>query len=139
MLLASAWERWSFFVVRDSCHAAVPDQPGLPSIGSGRRTGGSHHRPRLLRLAADWHCMHSAGAWPCCVGVGLSTHKAVAQTALSHARHEMEPSRAVRVWLCAFKRRPERPGRPSSCQQIRLTWERRLVRACAKRVYVSLE
>ena len=84
MLPASAQERWPFFVMRDSCHAAVPDQPGLPSIGSRRRTGSSSHRPRLLRLAVDWHRMHSAGARPCCVRVDLSTRKAVAQTALSH-------------------------------------------------------
>ncbi len=30
MLPASARERWSFCVVRDSCHAALLDQPGLP-------------------------------------------------------------------------------------------------------------
>ena len=30
MLLPSAWEHWQFFVLRDSCHAAVLDQPGLP-------------------------------------------------------------------------------------------------------------
>ena len=53
MLPASAWEPWPFCVVRESCHAAVLDQPGLPSIGSGRRTGGSRRRPRLLKLAAD--------------------------------------------------------------------------------------
>ena len=53
MLPASAWEPWPFCVVRESCHAAVPDQPGLPSIGSGRRTGGSRHRPHLPRLVTD--------------------------------------------------------------------------------------
>jgi hypothetical protein len=47
---ASAPERWPFFVLRDSCHAALPDQPGLPSIGSGRQTGGSRYHPRPLRL-----------------------------------------------------------------------------------------
>ena len=47
MLPTSAWEPWPFCVVRESCHAAVPDQPGLPSMGSGRRTGGSRHRPHL--------------------------------------------------------------------------------------------
>ena len=57
MLPASAREPCPFCVVRDSCHAAVPDQPGLPSIGSGRRTGRSRccarlrtQRPRPLPL-----------------------------------------------------------------------------------------
>eukprot|EP01043_Picozoa_sp_COSAG02_P047608 COSAG02_NODE_4582_length_5188_cov_2.108166_4_plen_292_part_00 len=139
MLPASARERWPFCVVRDPCHAALPDQPGLPSIGSRRRTGGSRRRPRVLRLAVDQHCMHSAGAWPCCVGVILSTRTSVAQTSLTHARPEMEPLRAVRVQLCAFRRRSGRAGRPRSCRQVWLTWERQLMRACAKRVYVSLE
>eukprot|EP01043_Picozoa_sp_COSAG02_P003343 COSAG02_NODE_81_length_39811_cov_51.728898_25_plen_123_part_00 len=49
MLPASAREPWPFCVVRDSCHAALPDQLGLPSTGSGRRIGGS----RPLRLVAD--------------------------------------------------------------------------------------
>ena len=53
MLPSSARELWPFCVLRDSCHAAVPDQPGLPPIGSGRRTGGSRRRPRLSRLATD--------------------------------------------------------------------------------------
>jgi hypothetical protein len=30
MLPASAREHWPFFVLRDSCHAALPDQLGLP-------------------------------------------------------------------------------------------------------------
>jgi hypothetical protein len=30
MLQASARERWPFCVLRDSCHAALLDQPGLP-------------------------------------------------------------------------------------------------------------
>ena len=29
MLPASARERWPFFVLRGSCHAALPDQPRL--------------------------------------------------------------------------------------------------------------
>ena len=49
----------------------------------------------------------------------------------------MEPSGAVGVQLYAFRRRAERSRMSGSYQQIRLTWERRLVRACAKRVYVS--
>ena len=52
MLPSSAWEHWPFCVVRDSCHAAQPYQPGLPPIGSGRRTGGSRHHPYPPRLAA---------------------------------------------------------------------------------------
>ena len=53
MLPASAWERWPFFVVCDSCHAALPDQPSLPSIGLGRRNGGSRHHPHPLRVIPD--------------------------------------------------------------------------------------
>eukprot|EP01043_Picozoa_sp_COSAG02_P007197 COSAG02_NODE_212_length_28729_cov_45.980196_8_plen_233_part_00 len=52
VLPASARERWPFSVLRDSCHAALPDQPGLPPIGSGRQTGGSlatNHTPSYLR------------------------------------------------------------------------------------------
>ena len=85
MLPSSARERWPFCVLRDSCHAALPDQPGLPSIGSGRWTGGSRRRPRLIRLATDGHAMDDAGAWPCCVGMSLSNRKSAAQTALFHA------------------------------------------------------
>jgi len=86
MLPTSAWEPWPFCVVRESCHAAVPDQPGLPSIGSGRRTGGSRRRPHLLRLATDCYCMDPAAAWPCCVAVFQSNRKSAAQTAFMHAR-----------------------------------------------------
>ena len=46
---SSARELWPFCVLRDSCHAALPDPPGLPPIGSGRRTGGSRHHPYPLR------------------------------------------------------------------------------------------
>ena len=53
MLPSSARERWPFCVLRDSCHAALPDQPGSPSIGSGRWTGGSRRHPLLIRLATD--------------------------------------------------------------------------------------
>ena len=119
MLPASARERWPFCVVRDSCHAALPDQPGLPPIGSGRRTGGSRRRPYPLRLAAGGHCMDAAGAGPSCMGVSLSNRKSVAQTRLCHAVPEMEPSKAVRVQLCACRRLAERPGRPRSCRQGR--------------------
>ena len=30
MLPASGRELWPFFVLRDSCHAGLPDKPGLP-------------------------------------------------------------------------------------------------------------
>ena len=30
MLPSSAQELWPFFELRDSCHAALPDEPGLP-------------------------------------------------------------------------------------------------------------
>ena len=53
MLPSSAREFWPFCVLRDSCHAALPDQPGSPSIGSGRWTGGSRRRPLLIKLATD--------------------------------------------------------------------------------------
>ena len=69
---ASARERWPFCVLRDSCHAALLDQPGLPQNGSGRWTGGSRRRPRALRLTNDGYCVDIAGAEPCCVGVPLS-------------------------------------------------------------------
>ena len=83
MLPASARERWPFCVVRDSCHAALPDQPGVPPIGSGRRTGGSRRRPRTLRLAVGGHSMDAAGAGPCSMGVSLSNRESVPQTCLS--------------------------------------------------------
>ena len=116
MLPTSAWEPWPFCVVRESCHAAVPDQPGLPSIGSGRRTGGSRHRPRLPRLATDCYCMDPAAAWPCCVAVFQSNRKSAAQTAFMHACLELEPSRAVCVRLCAYRQRAEHSGKLRSCR-----------------------
>ena len=67
MLPASARERWPFFVVRDSCHAAVPDQPGLPTIGSGRCTGGSRRRPRALGPTTDDIYVDTANVGPYCV------------------------------------------------------------------------
>eukprot|EP01043_Picozoa_sp_COSAG02_P037495 COSAG02_NODE_2819_length_7966_cov_42.870726_2_plen_208_part_00 len=79
MLPSSAWERWPFCVLRASCHAALPDQPGSPSIGSGRWTGGSRRRPHLVRLATGENLMGDAGAWPCCVGVSLSNRKSAAR------------------------------------------------------------
>ena len=50
MLPSSARERWPFFMLRDSCHATLPDQPGLPQIGSGLSTGGARRHPRPLRV-----------------------------------------------------------------------------------------
>ena len=140
MLPSSAREHWPFCVVRDSCHTALPEQPSLPLIGSGRRTGGSGRHPYPSdRLADDGHCLDAAGAGPCCMGVSLSHRKSVAQTPLSPTCPKMQLSRAVRVQLSACRRRAERPGRPRSCRQARLTRERRLVRARAKRLCVSLE
>ena len=122
MLLASAREPWPFYVLRESCHAAVPDQPGLPSIGSGRRTGGSRHRPRLPRLATDCYCMDPATAWPCCVAVFQSNRKSAAQMATMHACLKIEPSRAGCVRFCAYRQRAERSGRLRSCRHA---WLRR--------------
>jgi hypothetical protein len=82
MLPSSARERWPFCVVRDSCRAALPDQPGSPPICSGHQTGGSRRHPSALILVADGHFMDAAGAGPCCMGVSLSNRKSVAQTAL---------------------------------------------------------
>ena len=118
MLPTSAREPWPFCVVRESCHAAMPDQPGLPSIGSGRRTGGSRRRPRLPRLATDCCCMDPAAAWPCCVAVFQSNRKSAAQTALLHVGPKIEPSRAVCVQLCACRQHSEHSGRLRSCRQV---------------------
>eukprot|EP01043_Picozoa_sp_COSAG02_P047415 COSAG02_NODE_4544_length_5228_cov_8.569117_6_plen_213_part_00 len=136
ILPASAWECWPFCVLRDSCHAALPHQPGLLPIGSGRRTGGSRHHPYPFIPAANIHCIDAGGAGPCCVDVSQSTRQSPAQTAHLHAFPKMWLSRALRVLLCAFRRRAERPGRSGSCRYVWLTWERRLVRACAKLCYV---
>ena len=69
MLPSSAWERWPFCVLRDSCHAVLPDQQGSPAIGSGRWTGGSRRRPRLInlqRIDNSWMMWVSGGAtWAC--------------------------------------------------------------------------
>ena len=123
MLPSSARERWPFCVLRDSCHAALPDQPGSPSIGSGRWTGGSRHHPRLIRLATDGYFMDDVGAWPCCVGMSLSNRKSAAQTALLHACPNIDPCRAVCVQLRACRRRAEHLGRLRSCPHVRLTWK----------------
>ena len=122
MLPTSAWESWPFCVVRESCHAAMPDEPGLPSIGSGRRTGGSRRRPRLPRLVTECFCIDPAAAWLCCVAVFQSNRKSAAQTATMHACLKIEPSRAGCVRLCAYRQRAEHSGRLRSCRHA---WLRR--------------
>ena len=122
MLPSSEWEPWPFCVVRESCPAAVPDQPGLPSIGSGRRTGGSRRRPRLPRLATDYYYIDPAAARPCCVAVFQSKFKSAAQMATMHACLKIEPSRAGCVRLCAYRQRAEHSGRLRSCRHA---WLRR--------------
>ncbi len=53
---------------------------------------------------------------------------------------KLQLPRAVRVQLYVFRRRAERPDSPKSCLQVYLArCEQRLVRACDKCVYVSLE
>ena len=122
MLPTSAWDPWPFCVVRESCHAAMPDQPGLPSIGSGRRTGGSRRRPHLPRLATDCYCIDPAAARPCCVALLQSNRKSAAQMATMHACLKIEPSRAGCVRLCAYRQRAEHSGRLRSCRHV---WLRR--------------
>ena len=99
MLLASARERWPFCVLRDSCHAALPDQPGSPSIGSVRWTGGSRRHPRLPRLATDGQVLDDVGAWPCCVGMSLSNRKSAAQNG---PLPRLPQNRAVSRCMCAI-------------------------------------
>ena len=82
MLPASARERWPFCVLRDSCHTALLDQPGLPQNGSRRWTGGSRRRPRALRLTTDDHCVDTVGVRLCCVGSPLPDREKVVQTRL---------------------------------------------------------
>jgi hypothetical protein len=84
ILPSSARERWPFCVLHDSCHAAPLDQPGLPPIGSGRRTGGSRRHPHPVILVANGHCVGAGGAGSCCMGVSPSNRKSVARTTLSH-------------------------------------------------------
>ncbi len=81
-LSSSAWECWPFCVVRDSCHVALPDQPGLPPIGSGRRSGGSRHHPYPIILTVYRHYMDAAGLRLCCVGSSLPDREKVVQTRL---------------------------------------------------------
>ena len=82
MLPSSARELWPFCVLRDSCHAAVPDQPVFTPIGSGRRTGGSRRRLRAIRLTTDDHCVDTVGVRLCCVGSPLPDREKVVQMRL---------------------------------------------------------
>ena len=133
MLPASARERWPFCVVRDSCHAALPDQPGVPPIGSdaGLAALAAAHEPSDLRLLDILWMQRVLGhaAWVCLCQIASQCLK----PAFPCISRNWERSRAVRVKLCACRRRAERPGRPRSCRQVRLTRDRRLVRVCAKR------
>ena len=122
MLPSSARERWPFCVLRDSCHAALPYQPGSPSIGSGRWTGGSRRRPHLIRLATGGHCMDDVGAWPCCVGMSLSNRKSAPQNGPFPRLPKIEPSRDGCVRLCAYRQRAKHSGRLRSCLHV---WPRR--------------
>jgi hypothetical protein len=94
MLPASGWEPWPFCVLRDSCHAAVPDQPGSPSIGSGRWTGGSRRRQRLVKIALTdttwmtWVLGHAA--WVCLCQIASQQLKRPSYTAaLKSSRLEL--------------------------------------------------
>jgi hypothetical protein len=62
-------------VLRDSCHAALPDQPGLPQIGVGLSIGGSRRHPRPRRLVAGGSSVDAAGVVACCVRAPLSDRK----------------------------------------------------------------
>ena len=143
MLQSSAWEHWPFCVLRDSWHAALPDQPGLPPIGSVCRTGGSRRHPYPVILAIDGHCMDAAGAGPCWHGcVSVKPQVSGSNVPLSH----LTTNAAVSRWQngavscsCAFRRHAERPRRARSCRQVCSTRQRRSVRACARRVCVCLE
>ena len=101
MLPASARERWPFCVLRDSCHAALLDQPGLPQNGSGRWTGGSRRRPRALRLTTDDHCVDAVGVRLCCVGSPLPDREKVVRTRLvSFLTQPVLCGAACVVFLC---------------------------------------
>ena len=59
-------------MLRDSCHAARPDQPGLSQIGSDLSTGGSCRHPCPLRLVTGSSSIDAAGAVASCAGAPLS-------------------------------------------------------------------
>ena len=69
MLPSSARELWPFCVLRDSCHAALPDQPGLPPIArdAGLAALAAVHTPSDLRMMdaawIQWVLGHAA--WVC--------------------------------------------------------------------------
>ena len=103
MLPSTARERWPFFVLRASCHAALRDQTGLPQIGVGLSIGGSRHHPCPLRLVDGGSTIDAAGAVACCVGAPLSDR----QKALQNPRPlltggETVPARAVRARNCVL-------------------------------------
>jgi hypothetical protein len=139
MLPASARERWPFFVLNDSCLAALPDQPGLPWFGSVRWNGGSHHHASPHRLTTDSYDVGTDGASLCCAGVPLSTLKQVAQTARSHACTEMTLSLSCLRHLSACRWCAVHLRRPRGYQQEYSRYGRRLVRARAKCVFLSLK
>ena len=93
----------------------------------------------LVDLATIHTPLHSrmdeGGAGPCCVCLSQLASQQL-KLAHLHACPKMQLCRAVRVQLCTFRRRAERPGRPRSCLYVWLTRKRLLVRACAKCVYV---
>jgi hypothetical protein len=81
-----------------------------------------------------WVLGHAA--WVCVCQIASQQLKRPSPTPVTR---KIDPSRAVCVQLRAFRRHAERPGTPRSCRQVCSTWERRSVRACARRVYVSSE
>ena len=93
VLPSSAREHWPFCVLRDSCHAALPDQPGSPSIGSGRWTGGSCRRPRVLRIISNDHCVDAVGILPSCESAPQSGREKVI-----HSRIFTILAHSVAVW-----------------------------------------
>ena len=105
MLTASAREHWPSFVVRDSCHTALPDQPGLPQIASGHWTGDSRRHSRPIRLVTDGYCIDVAGARPCHVSMLLPARKSVAQTAVQRPFPTPDPKLYRIVGIAATKSR----------------------------------
>jgi len=70
-------------MLRDPCHAALPDQPVLAQIGSGLSTGGARRHPCPLRSVGSGSSVDTAGAVACCVGAPLSYRQKAVQTRLS--------------------------------------------------------
>ena len=75
MLPSSAREHWPFCVVRDSCHAALPDQPGFSPIGSDARLVAlaTTHTPSDLRLMAIAWMQRALdhAAWVCLCQIAI--------------------------------------------------------------------